>query len=204
MFQEYFQSIPERLKPLFENAKALWSPLDRLQEFVKANVRPGNHGTIKGDVYIEGEVEIGEGTVIEHGAVIVGPVIIGQNCHIRAGAYIRGNLITGDNCVIGHSTEVVRSILLDGVRVDHFNYVGDSIVGNNVHFGAGAKIANLRFDEKEILIDGQSSGRRKFGVILGDNCRLGVNIALGPGVICSPGMWFPSRDQLKSGIYKKK
>lgn len=203
MWQPYFTTIPPRLSPLFDGSNTLWEPLDRLGDFIKENIEPGNKGMVKGDVYIEGDVEIGEGTVIEHGTVILGPTIIGKNCVIRAGAYVRGQVVTGDNCVIGHATEVVRSLLLDGVRVDHFNYIGDSILGNNVHFGAGAKVANLRFDELEIMIDKVKTGRKKLGVVLGDNSHLGVNVSIGPGMIVEAGTWFPSKDQMKSGLYNK-
>lgn len=200
---ELFQTIPDRLQPLFADAEYPWQSLDRLTDFIQKNIQPGIRGTVQGNAWIGSNVEIGEGTVVEPGAIIMGPTIIGKNCQVRAGAYIRGNVVTGDNCVIGHVTEAVRSIFLDGVRADHFNYIGDSILGNKVHFGAGAKVANLRFDEKEIVIDNMPTGRSKIGVILGDTCQLGVNVALGPGVIFGPGMWLPSHDQRKSGIYKK-
>jgi len=204
LFEKYFDSVPERMQFLFRRAtNTLWEPLNRLEEFLEDETQPKNSAIIKGEVYIEGDVEIGEGSVIEHGAVIIGPVILGKNCHVRAGAYIRGNVIAGDGCVIGHSTEVIRSILLDDVRVDHFNYVGDSILGNGVHFGAGAKVANLRFDEKEIVVQGVSTGRVKFGGVFGDRCHLGLNVSVGPGVIFEKGTWYAGPGPLKSGLYNR-
>ena len=172
-----------------------------LERFISGGVRPGNAGIVKRDVYLEGDVEIGRGTVIEPGVVILGPAIIGENCTLRAGAYIREHVVTGRDCVIGHGSEVVRSILMNGVRLDHFNYVGDSILGGDVHFGAGAKTANLRFDSKTIAIDGRDTGRQKLGVILGDGSQLGVNVTLGPGVIFAPETYYAGPDLLKSGAY---
>ena len=196
-----FESIPSRLAPLFVEADKPWIPLDRLARFVRSEVRPGNHGVVKRDLYIEGDVEIGRGTIIEPGVVILGPTIIGENCALRAGAYIRENVVTGSNCVIGHATEVVRSILLDGVRLDHLNYAGDSILGNRVHFGAGSKTPNLRFDERNIIIDGQDTGRQKLGVILGDGCQLGVNVTLGPGIVFAPNTCYAGSNLLPPGVY---
>ena len=97
-------------------------------------------------------ISIGEGTVIEPGAYIQGPCIIGKNCTVRHGAYIRGDVITGDHCVIGHDTEVRHSVFLDRACAAHFNYVGDSVLGNGVNLGAGVKCANLRLDHRPIHV----------------------------------------------------
>lgn len=203
IFQKIFDRVPERFLPLFESARNYWEPLDRLEQFIATNLRPGNRGVLKGQARIEENVEIGEGTVIEEGAVIKGPTIIGKKCEIRAHAYIRGNVIIGDECVVGHTTEIVRSVFFDNVRADHFNYVGDSILGNGVHLGSGAKTANLRFDRENIVFDGIPTGRRKFGALLGDQSQLGVNVSIGPGVVFEKGTWLTSKDQLKSGVYAR-
>ena len=69
----------------------------------------------------------------------------------------------------------------------HFNYISDSLIGNKVNFGGGSKIANFRFDKKEIKIKDKekliSTGFRKFGAIIGDNSQLGINCCLNPGTV---------------------
>jgi NDP-sugar pyrophosphorylase family protein len=119
--------------------------------------------------------------------VIHGPCYIGAGTEIRPFAHIRGNCIIGKNCVIGHCTEVKGSILLDGVEAPHFNYVGDSILGNYSHIGAGVILANLRLDGKSVIIfDGEEkfdTNRRKFGAILGDYASVGCNAVLNPGTV---------------------
>lgn len=203
MWENYFASIPERYAELFSDCGKLWQPLDRLFDFLNKNVRPIDDSVKIGDVYIGDDVEIGEGTKIEHGAVIYGPTIIGKNCEIRAGAYIRGQVIVGDGSTVGHTTELIRCILLEGARVDHFSYVSDSILGSGVHFGAGAKIANLRFDQKNIVVNGEDTGRVKLGGVLGDGTQLGVNVALGPGVIMEKNSWLTLPHQLPAGVYSR-
>ncbi|MBI2483956.1 hypothetical protein HYV71_02110 [Candidatus Uhrbacteria bacterium] len=200
-----FASIPIRLRQLFDSfdPEHPWHLLPRIETYIRDTMRVGNVGTVYGDCLIDDDVEIGAGTIIEHGAVIKGPAIIGKNCEIRAHAYIRGGVITGDHCVVGHTTEVVRSVLMDGVRMDHFNYVGDSVIGNHAHFGAGAKVANLRFDEKEIIVNGVPTGLKKFGVILGDASQIGVNATVGPGVIFEKNAWLTMRGQLPAGRYSR-
>jgi NDP-sugar pyrophosphorylase family protein len=203
MFEDYFSEIFPGHVQLFQDCDELWTPLQRLPNYCQNYFPWINNAKLLGSVYIEGNVVIGEGTVIEHGAAIIGPVIIGRNCHIRAGAYIRGQSVIGDNAVIGHCTEVVRSIVMTGSRLDHFNYIGDSILGKNSHFGAGAKVANVRFDCGEILVGKINSRKNKFGVILGDNCQIGVNATIGPGVVCMANVWYLGKERLKAGIYRQ-
>ena len=81
--------------------------------------------------------------------MIKGPTIIGKNCEIRQGAYFRGNVIIGDNCVIGNSSELKNSVVLNKAQIPHFNYVGDSVFGESVHFAAGAMTSNIEIGQKE-------------------------------------------------------
>lgn len=41
---------------------------------------------------------------------------------------------------------------MDGSKIPHQNYVGDSVIGYNCNLGAGTKIANLRLDKKNIKV----------------------------------------------------
>ncbi|MDJ0651928.1 MAG: UDP-N-acetylglucosamine diphosphorylase [Simkaniaceae bacterium] len=132
-------------------------------------------------------ISIGKGSVIERGAYIKGPCVIGQDCQIRHGAYLRGYVLTGDRCVIGHSTEVKHAIFLNDSKAPHFNYVGNSILGNHVNIGAGVICANFRLDKREVTlkIGGEiyQTGMKKFGTIVGDGSQLGCNTVINPGVL---------------------
>ena len=77
-------------------------------------------------------------------ATIIGPAWIGAGTQIRQGALIRGNVIAGEGCVLGNASEFKNCLLMDGVQAPHYNYVGDSILGNRAHLGAGAICSNLR------------------------------------------------------------
>lgn len=133
------------------------------------------------------DIFIGKGTIIDPGAKIIGPAIIGKNCQIRHGAYIRGEVIIGDNCIIGNSTEIKNSILLNDVQAAHFNYIGDSILGNKVNLGAGVKLANVRLDKEKISIKAGTKVIKtnfiKFGSVLGDEVSVGCNAVFNPGTI---------------------
>lgn len=119
-------------------------------------------------------------------AYIKGPAIIGKDSDIRHGAFIRGSVLIGESCVVGNSTEIKNSILFDKVQVPHFNYVGDSILGYKVHFGAGAITSNVKSDKSLISVKGISeikTNLRKFGALIGDRTEIGCNTVLNPGTV---------------------
>lgn len=120
-------------------------------------------------------------------AFIGAPCIIGAETEVRHCAFIRGNAIIGENCVIGNSTEIKNSILFDGVKAPHYNYIGDSILGYKAHLGAGAVISNVKSLGNEVIAvyDGVKmfTGLKKFGALLGDFAEIGCNCVLNPGTV---------------------
>jgi len=149
--------------------------------------------------------------LIENGANLIGPVTVAETARIRSGAYIEGPTFVdeesdiGPNCYvrkytsigrkarIGNACEVKNSIVMDNVHVGHLSYVGDSIIGENCNLGAGTITANYRLDSntipmmvKDKLVD---SGRRKLGVVLGDNVKTGINALFMPGVKVGNDSW---------------
>ena len=141
-------------------------------------------------LHVEGSVWIHPAAKLPSYATIIGPAWIGANTEIRPGAYIRGNVIVGENCVLGNACEFKNSLLMDDVTVPHFNYVGDSIMGNGAHFGAGVICSNLRLDQQPIIVRSADAvfetGLRKFGAIVGDNAEVGCNAVLNPGTLLGP------------------
>ena len=124
---------------------------------------------------------------IDKSATIIGPCLVLENSEIRVNAYIRGNVIIGKNCVIGNSTELKNAILFDEVKVPHFNYIGDSILGYKVHFGAGSLTSNVKSDESNVTLTINSekikTNRKKIGALVGDKVEIGCNTVLTPGSI---------------------
>lgn len=188
-----FAGLPESIAAVIEPA-APWAllgePLDSLlaelpDDRIEIPLSPDFH-------LIGSGIVIGRGTRILPGAVIEGPVWIGENVTIRPGAYIRGGCWIGDGCVVGAHTEIKRSVLLEGARAPHQNYVGDSMLGAQVNLGAGAILSNFRHDGGEIHTRGLdqtfiSTGRRKLGAILGDDVHVGCNCVFHPGVVVGRG-----------------
>jgi len=187
---DYF-TFPQSLAPFaafFPGDVAPWEWLKSIGTALKSwpfeplatAVPPGVH--ISGDVYIHPTVKL------PPTATIVGPAWIGANTELRPGVFIRGQVIVGEGCVLGNSCEFKNALLMDRAEVPHFNYVGDTIVGNCGHLAAGVICSNLRLDRKNIrlrLADGTrvDTGLRKFGAIVGDAAEVGCNAVLQPGTI---------------------
>ncbi len=179
-----------------------------LKVFRKGKELAGASVLFGGAVLFDSDIYIGEGTVIEPGALIKGPSIIGNHTEVRQGAYLRGNCLIGDRCVVGHTTEVKHSIMLDDAKAGHFAYIGDSILGNHVNLGAGTKLANLKIVDVEmkLKVEGEvyATGLRKLGAILGDHTETGCNSVTSPGTLLGkssliypcvnmPGGFYPER-----------
>ncbi len=140
----------------------------------------------EGSFLMDDFIQIGKNVIIEPGALIKGPAVIGDGTEVRQGAYIRGDVLVGKDCVVGHTTEVKASAMLDGSKAGHFAYIGDSILGA-VNLGAGTKLANLKMIDSPVVlnIEGQvyETGLRKFGAILGDGVETGCNSVTAPGTM---------------------
>ena len=146
---------------------------------------------------ISGDVYLGKGVKLPPYGSIDGPAWIGDDCELRPGVYIRGNVIAGKGSVLGNSCEYKNCMLMDEVQTPHFNYVGDSILGNRAHLGAGVILSNLRLDQEIIKVmtsEGKvSTGLRKLGSLIADDSEVGCNSSLQPGtILCRKSIVFPN------------
>ncbi len=180
--KDLFDCKTEYVAKLFEKAEFPWEIIAGIKELAKKLVSEG----IPGFEEISEGVLAGKGCTIAPTATIIPPAIIGEGCEIRPGAYIRGNVIIGKNCVIGNSTEMKNCILLDNVQIPHYNYVGDSVLGNNSHMGAGAVCSNFKADGSNVVVHSDKdyeTGLRKLGAVLGDGADIGCGCVLNPGTV---------------------
>jgi UDP-3-O-[3-hydroxymyristoyl] glucosamine N-acyltransferase len=164
-----------------------WEWLKQIGAALKAANFPASNRALPVGVHVEGAVFVDPSVKLPPHATIIGPAWIGAGTEIRPGAYIRGNVIVGANCVLGNSCEFKNCLLMEGVEVPHFSYVGDSVLGNGAHLGAGVILSNLRLDQQPVSVRLPSgyfeTGLRKFGAILGDKAEVGCNAVLQPGTI---------------------
>ena len=181
--RDLFDVWHTRARPLFDQVTRPWQILPLLLDFILEN---GPRLGPDFDQVVPG-VWVGKGTELDPLAALRGPAIIGRGCEVRPGAFLRAGVLAGDGCVLGNSSEFKNCILFDGVQAPHFNYIGDSILGYQVHFGAGAVASNFKAGGGEISVEweGERVGSmlHKLGVLAGDGADVGSQSVLNPGVI---------------------
>jgi bifunctional UDP-N-acetylglucosamine pyrophosphorylase/glucosamine-1-phosphate N-acetyltransferase len=188
------------------NVREDWIDIGRPWDLLYANERLlqtlecENEGIVEPFATIEGPVKIGRGSIIRNGAYIMGPAIIGERCEIGPNCCIRPSTCIGNGVKIGNAVEVKNCVIMDDSRIGHQSYVGDSVIGQRCNFGAGTLVANLRFDEKPIKVAGVHTGRRKLGVIMGDDVYTGINSMINVGTSIGPGS-IVGVGALAAGVY---
>ncbi len=174
-----------------------WLEIGRPWDILAANeillkdLQPQMLGEVEPGATLKGNVAVGRGSIVRSGAYIVGPVMIGEGCDIGPNCYIRPATCLGDNVRVGNAVEVKNSAIMSGSKIGHLSYVGDSVIGERCNFGAGTVCSNLRHDKGNIksFVKGErvDSGRRKLGVIMGDNVMTGINTSIYPGTVIQSG-----------------
>ncbi len=167
-----------------------WSLLNANEALLKG-IGKDILGEVEKGATLKGNVIVGRNTLIRAGSYIEGPVIIGDNCDIGPNCYIRPFTSIGNDCRIGNAVEVKASIIMDGTKIGHLSYVADSVIGEKVNFGGGTIVANLRHDNSEVksMVNNKlvSTGRRKFGTVIGDSAKTGIHTSIYPGRKIWPG-----------------
>lgn len=172
----YFENIPNELESLFNENKYTYEVLNNLKEFIANKTN--------------GQVIIGNNVKMHDFVSIEGPAIIGNNVEIHSHAYIRPNTIICDNTVIGHSAVLKECIIMPGAKVQNFSFVGNSIIGSSARIGSGTIATNRKLDQSQtgIKINGEYEcfNTDFFGIVLGDNSRIGANCVTMPGTHIGP------------------
>jgi len=188
-FQDLFDLSSFSHAALFEELVFPWEALEELKEYFLTLPLGKIAITIPENVVIKnpGLVSIEEGVELSPFCCIEGPCYIGKNSRIGHAAYLRPYSLLGEDCVVGHSSEIKHSILLNQAAAPHFNYVGNSILGNRVNLGAGVICANVKFNRKEISVNFEEKKHptqmSKLGAIIGDDAQIGCQAVLNPGTI---------------------
>jgi len=186
------QTLADRGEFRVVRAQGYWIAIGYPWHLLEANAfmlghhfTPERLGKVSPLADLSGEVHVGKGTVIKAGVVIEGPAMIGDHCEVGPNCYIRPATTLGNGCKVGQGCEVKNSVLIDGAKVPHLSYVGDSIVGAKANLGCGTVVANYRHDGgnhqseyKGVLVD---TGRRKFGAVIGDEVHTAIHTSIYPG-----------------------
>ncbi|CRX37515.1 UDP-N-acetylglucosamine diphosphorylase [Estrella lausannensis] len=174
---------------IFDGCEYAWEALPKIHLFLEGLELGRIESPVPKEAHLVNPelITIESGCLIDPGVYIKGPCYLGRGTEVRFGAYIRGDVIAGEGVVIGHTTEVKNSILLNKAHAAHFAYVGDSILGCGVNLGAGTKLANLKLTRSQVRVRHKGSSiatnLRKFGAILADGAQTGCNCVTNPGTI---------------------
>ena len=144
----------------------------------------------EGEVVLGDEVRIGAHCVIRDARIDAGAVIhpfthiegarVGAGALVGPYARLRPGTDLGAGVHIGNFVEVKNSTLGAGAKANHLAYLGDSVVGERVNYGAGSITANY---------DGANKLRTVIGadVHVGSNCVLVAPLTVGEGATIGGG-----------------
>lgn len=184
-----------------------WHVLPMMQNFLKTIKEKTISRTaeISEKALISGPVIIGENVKVGDFVKIVGPTFIGDNTVVGDYSMIRESQI-GEDCLVGSFSEVARSYIGNNVFL-HRNYIGDSVLDNDVMLGAQAVTGNLKFDGEKVLSEVNNekidTNMNKLGAIVGNLSKIGVNSTIFPGVKIGKKCWIGPGEKVKYDIEDK-
>jgi len=205
--EQNYVAVPYEGK--WDAVKYPWDILDVTERFLneieKSEIR-NPKSEVHPSAVIEGAVILEEGVRVMPHATIHGPCYIGRGSIIGNNCLIRDSII-GEQCVIGYSSEIVRSNLHSHVWT-HSTYLGDSVIGRNVAFGAGSVVANFRLDEGDISSmvqeEAVNTQRKKLGIMIGNDVRIGIHTSFAPGVKVGEGSFISSATYVSKDVGENK
>jgi len=155
--------------------------LDKSRVDVRGEVKTGSDCVIDVNVIFEGNVELGNNVEIGANTIICDTKIgdntkilpfshidsskIGAKCSIGPYARLREGSAIMDGARIGNFVETKKTSLGRDSKANHFTYLGDAEVGDEVNIGAGTITCNY-------------DGKDKHKTNIGDNSFVGTNSSL--------------------------
>ena len=155
--------------------------LDKSRVDVRGEVKIGADCVIDINVIFEGDVELGNNVEIGANTILCDTKIgddtkilpfshivaseIGAKCSIGPYARLREGSVIMDGARIGNFVETKKTRLGRDSKANHFTYLGDAEVGNEVNIGAGTITCNY-------------DGKDKHKTNIGDNSFVGTNSSL--------------------------
>lgn len=143
------------------------------------HLEPRTAGKIGPNVYLQGNVNIGDSVIINPNCVISGPVTIGPGCKIGPHACLNGPLSVGANTVIESFACVNNCVIGSDVHIATGAIIEDSVIDDGTYLGARFTSVTGEAD----MHIGPENYRQKVGCMIGEGCQLGAGIIVKPGTI---------------------
>jgi mannose-1-phosphate guanylyltransferase / phosphomannomutase len=166
---EVFPALLEARLPLYGAvADGYWEDVGTIEAYVSAH-----KDILDEKVVVEvpgfelsGGVWIGESAEIHPDAVVDGPAVIGDNARVEAGARLGEYTVLGANVKVRADAQIRRSIIQDNAYLGEGVRLGGTVVGRACDVRRGARCED--------------------GSVLGDECFIGEDAVIGPGVKVYP------------------
>jgi len=151
-----------------------------VNEIMISKTSSSKGGTIEKNVTIKGKVSIGKDAKIYSGSYIVGPVIIGKGCEIGPNACIFPSTSIGDNTVIYPNSEIRNCVVGKDCHIGSNSFIENTVLGRNVILKNNFSCSS---GDNIIKIEDEFNEINNIGALIGEDCTIGNNVVVDPGVI---------------------
>ena len=146
-----------------------------LQEELTESISP--NASLSKSTIIDGPCIIEDDVTIDDFCKIKGPTYIGKGSLIGMTSLIR-NCMLGNETRIGFNCEIGRSYFAGHDKIPHQNVIVDSLIGENVWFGAYSATLNVLYTRHRVMYEiakgnAIDTGMDHFGAVIGNNCTIG-------------------------------
>ena len=154
-----------------------------LQEELTESISP--NASLSKSTIIDGPCIIEDDVTIDDFCKIKGPTYIGKGSFIGMTSLIR-NCMLGNETRIGFNCEIGRSYFAGHDKIPHQNVIVDSLIGENVWFGAYSATLNVLYTRQRVMYEiakgnAIDTGMDHFGAVIGNNCTIGTSVTILPG-----------------------
>src|SRR3954447_3269123 len=166
---EVFPALLDAGKPMYGyKCDGYWEDVGTLEAYGRAHqdVLDGKVELLIPGFRMSEGVWVGEGSEIDPLARIEGPAVIVDNCKVEAGAHLREYTVLGSNVRVGADAFLHRAVVQD-----------------NAYLGTGVRLRGAVVGRSSDLRRG---ARCEEGVVLGDECFVGEDATINPGVKIYP------------------
>jgi mannose-1-phosphate guanylyltransferase/phosphomannomutase len=166
---EVFPRLLDDGQPLYGAiAEGYWEDVGTLEAYVRAH-KDILDAKVSVDIpgfEVRPGVWVGENADVHPDAVLAGPAVIGENCRIEPDATVGEYTVLGSNVRVRNGAFLERTVVNDNVYLGDGVRLRGTVVGRNCDLRAGV--------------------RTEEGVVIGDECFLGEEAQLSPGVKVYP------------------
>ena len=136
------------------------------------------------DLIIKGSLITGDNVRIGKNVRLEGNIILSSNVVVNDDCFIRGDVFLGRNVRVGRLVEIKDCFIGNSCSIGPLSFLGDSMLGDDVYLGALVRTSNERLDRGNIKLhlgEKKIDVGPKFGCIIGNEAKIGLQSSIMPG-----------------------